>query len=272
MTLDSCYDEIAERYARWWAPVLAPSARTLLDRIADVVGDREHATILDLGTGTGTIAAAALSRWPSVAVLGVDRSGRMLELARVAASAASARFRPISADAAELPVPDASVDAVTSSFVLQLVDARRALREAHRVLRPGGRLAVVTWVGPDAPFEPDLALDDALDELELDMPDDDEGDDDDGPGGHFESSSALADLVREAGFEEVGVVEGTLVHGFNPATYGQFLEEYGERSLFESLAPEDARRLRRLTDKFLRHLEPDAFLWQTPIVTVTATR
>jgi SAM-dependent methyltransferase len=271
VTLGGTYDEIAERYARWWAPVLAPAARSLLDLIEPALDGSRGTTILDLGTGTGTVAGAALARWPEVQVIGVDSSARMLGLAELSAADARDRFRAVQADAASLPLDSGSVDIVTSSFVLQLVDVRRALAEVHRVLRPGGRLAVVTWVGPDAPFEPDLALDDALDALELDVPDDDE-EEDDGTPGHFATVDELAGLVREAGFADVDASERTLVHGFNPATYGQFLEEYGERALFESFAPEDARRLRRLTDRYLRDLEPDAFLWQTPIVIVTATR
>jgi SAM-dependent methyltransferase len=271
MTLGGTYDEIAERYARWWAPVLAPSARSLLDLVEAAIGRPNTATLLDLGTGTGTVAGAALARWPGVQVIGVDSSARMLGLAEVAAADARERFRPVQADAASLPLGDAIADVVTSSFVLQLVDVRRALAEAHRVLRPGGMLAVVTWVGPDAPFEPDLALDDALDALDLEVPEDDE-DEDDGTPGHFATVAELADLVRDAGFGDVDAAERTLVHGFDPATYGQFLEEYGERALFESFDLEDARRLRRLTDRYLRDLEPDAFVWQTPIVTVTARR
>lgn len=270
----SVYDDIAERYARWWAPVLAPSARSLLDHVADVLAGRPDATILDLGTGTGTVAAAALARWPDVRVIGVDSSARMLSLAEAAAAAVPApgRFKALPADAAGLPLADASVDAVTSSFVLQLVDVRRALAEAHRVLRPGGVLAVVTWVGPDAPFEPDLALDDALDELEIDVPEDGDEDEDDGTPGHFATADELADLVRGADFHGIEVVERALRHDFDPRTYGEFLEEYGERALFESLEPGDARRLRRLTDRYLRDLDPEQFRWQTPIVTVTARR
>lgn len=271
MTLGGRYDEIADSYARWWAPVLAASARGLLDRLADAIDRRPDATILDLGTGTGTLASSALARWPQVRVVAVDSSARMLDLARLAASGAPGRLRAVQADAADLPLDDASLDAVMSSFVIQLVDARRALAEAHRVLRPDGVIAIVTWVGPDAAFEPDLALDDALDELRIDVPDDEDEDEDDSPG-HFAAAEELLELVRGAGFRDVEGHEGTLVHGFNPATYAQFLEEYGERALFESISPQDARRLRRLTERYLRDLEPDQFLWQTPIVTVTARR
>ncbi len=190
MTLGGRYDEIADSYARWWAPVLAASARSLLERVADVVDRRPDATILDLGTGTGTVASGALARWPQVRVIAVDSSARMLELASLAASGAPGRFRTVQADAAELPLDDASVDAVMSSFVVQLVDARRALAEASRVLRPDGAIAMVTWVGPDTPFEPDLALDDALDELGIDVPDD-EDDEDDTPGQRVSAAAAM---------------------------------------------------------------------------------
>ena len=276
MTLGERYDAIADRYRRWWAPVLESAALGTLDDLTPVVRANPTARILDLGTGTGTLAAGALARWPGVRVVGLDSSRGMLALAeaavrdRVGAATAEARFETVHADAAEIPLPDASVDAVMSSFVLQLVDARRALAGSLRALRPGGRLAIVTWVGPDAPFEPDLALDDALDELEIELPDD-EDEEDDSPG-HFERPEHLAELVRDAGFVDVRAREAALEYGFDPATYGEFLAEYGERALFESIAPDDARALRELTERYLAELPARAFRWRTPLVRVTAQR
>ena len=63
------YDRMAAGYDRWWAPVLAPSAQALLDRLAPVV--QAGATeILDVGIGTGNLAFPALGRWPGVTVTG----------------------------------------------------------------------------------------------------------------------------------------------------------------------------------------------------------
>jgi len=68
-----------------------------------------------------------------------------------------------------------SVDAVVSSFVLQLVPERPPVyREIRRVLRPGGRLAFVTWCVEESPFAPSEAFEDVLDELKIPVDEDPE--------------------------------------------------------------------------------------------------
>ena len=68
-----------------------------------------------------------------------------------------------------LPFEDGSFDAAMSSFVFQLVPSRaRAFREIHRVLRPGGTLAYVTWLTDRSPFAPDRVFDALLDEYGFD--------------------------------------------------------------------------------------------------------
>ena len=80
------YDEMAEAYARWWGPVIRPSSERVLDLIAPQVraalASRTAPTLLDVGTGTGALAIAALERWPTLQVTGVDPAGGMLEVAR----------------------------------------------------------------------------------------------------------------------------------------------------------------------------------------------
>src|SRR5436190_13890722 len=86
------YDRLAEGYARHWGPVIRPAAVALLDRLDDAVSD--HPKVLDVGTGTGTLAAALLTRWPSAEVVGVDPSPAMLELALASVPAAHDRGAP----------------------------------------------------------------------------------------------------------------------------------------------------------------------------------
>lgn len=94
--------------------------------------------VLDVGGGTGNYAAALADAGYDVLVL--DRSPDML------AVAASKGLRTRRADATDLPVADASADVVTMVAVLhQIPDWRAALREARRVLRPGGVLALVLY-------------------------------------------------------------------------------------------------------------------------------
>jgi demethylmenaquinone methyltransferase / 2-methoxy-6-polyprenyl-1,4-benzoquinol methylase len=108
------------------------------------------ARVLDACCGTGDLALAA--RTEGGRVTGLDFSERMLERAR----RKSAGVDWVQGDLLELPFADGSFDAATVGFgVRHAEDLRRALRELRRVLRPGGRLAVLEIVRPNgllAPF------------------------------------------------------------------------------------------------------------------------
>jgi SAM-dependent methyltransferase len=107
---------------------------------------RSGEAVLDVGSGPGLLAgemAAAVGAEGAVA--GVDPSDSMLAIARgqpAPAGSAPVEFR--AGQATDLPFADASFDVVTSTQVYEYVpDLPAALAEAHRVLRPGGRLLVL---------------------------------------------------------------------------------------------------------------------------------
>jgi len=102
-------------------------------------------TVLDLGSGAGfDCFLAARQVGPTGRVIGVDMTDAMLEKARANADKSglgNVEFRKGEIEA--LPVDDNSIDVTISNCVLNLVpDKDRAFREIHRILRPGGRLAV----------------------------------------------------------------------------------------------------------------------------------
>jgi demethylmenaquinone methyltransferase/2-methoxy-6-polyprenyl-1,4-benzoquinol methylase len=102
-------------------------------------------TVADVGCGTGDLAFACLEAGAR-AVLGLDFARPMLERARQKARARGLEARVSFAlgDATRLPLADASVDAWCSAFVVRNIpDLDAALAEACRVLKPGGRLAVL---------------------------------------------------------------------------------------------------------------------------------
>ena len=100
-------------------------------------------TALDVGSGPGNVTASlARAAGPGGLALGVDISEPML--ARAVRAEAGPQVGFIRADAQRLPLRDNTVDAVTSLAVLQLIpDPAAALAEMARVLRPGGRLAIM---------------------------------------------------------------------------------------------------------------------------------
>lgn len=116
--------------------------------------------ILDVGVGPGFLAAEmAREVGPSGGISGIDISEHMLAMAHERCSKPGA-FATVDfqlADATKLPFPDRSFDAVVSTQVYEFVaDIDEAIGEAHRVLKPGGRLLVVdtdwdslVWHGAD---------------------------------------------------------------------------------------------------------------------------
>lgn len=110
---------------------------------------------LDVCCGTGDLLVGMASRvGPSGQAVGLDFAPGMLEIARRRARRRGLeRVRLVCGDAEALPVADASVDAVTIAFGLRnLTHPDRALREFHRVLRPAGRLVVLEFGQPRAPW------------------------------------------------------------------------------------------------------------------------
>jgi len=105
----------------------------------------EGETVLDLGSGAGAdVLISARRVGPSGRAIGLDMTDEMLALARAnAADAGVANADFVKGYLEEIPLPDASVDVVISNCVINLAaDKTRVLREAARVLRPGGRFAV----------------------------------------------------------------------------------------------------------------------------------
>jgi SAM-dependent methyltransferase len=114
--------------------------------------------VLDIGTGTGSVAIKAASLvMPGGNVTAVDISPEMLELARQRATSLSlTNVEFFEGRAEELPLPNGRFDIVLASLSLMyVIDRAAAAREIARVLRPGGRFVAAVWGGPE---EADIVL------------------------------------------------------------------------------------------------------------------
>jgi len=150
-------------------------------------------SVLDVACGPGFVGAAAADR--GAAVRGLDFSQSMLAVAR--------RLHPDIAfdegDAEVLPYPDGAFDAMISNFGLHHVPRPiQALRQAHRVLRPGGSMAFTVWAAPAENIAWRLVFDAIRrlgDMAASQAP---------APGGGFATASDCADALEQAGFTAIG--------------------------------------------------------------------
>ena len=138
------WDLAADAYERHWHGPLAGVQAELLALAAPSPGE----SVLDIACGAGVMAvAAARAVGPAGRVTGVDLSDAMVQAAQRRAQELSldqAAFARM--DAEQLQFPDAHVDLVLCALGLMYVpDPDAALREVHRVLRPGGRAVLAVW-------------------------------------------------------------------------------------------------------------------------------
>jgi demethylmenaquinone methyltransferase/2-methoxy-6-polyprenyl-1,4-benzoquinol methylase len=112
--------------------------------------------VLDMCTGTGDLAIEAVTSRAGRArqVVGIDFAAEMLRLGvdKIQRRGLSSAIQLARGDATRVPLPDASCDAVLIGFgIRNVVDPKAAIREFARVLRPGGRLAILEFGLPSMP-------------------------------------------------------------------------------------------------------------------------
>lgn len=160
------FDIIAPRYDRFTRWFSLGMDATWKREATDAVRESARALrpverALDLATGTGDLAVALARLWPTVTVEALDASPRMIEqaegrLVRRDADVAT-RVRPVVGDMMALPQDAGAIDVVTASYAVRNVpEARVAVREMARVLRPGGVLVTLDFYRPS--FAPWRAL------------------------------------------------------------------------------------------------------------------
>ena len=140
------FDRIARRYDLLNRVLSFGVDRRWRRRAIDALRLAPGARVLDVAVGTADLALLAARRIEGAAVVGVDPSPEMLAEGRtkIAASPDGARVRLCLGDAQALPFADESFDAAMIAFGIRNVpDRGRGLEEMRRVVRPGGRVAVL---------------------------------------------------------------------------------------------------------------------------------
>lgn len=130
-----------QAYAQYFGQLTNATTTYLLDEVNAGVGSR----LIDLATGPGYVAAVAQKR--GCEVVGVDFSESMVSLAK---SVQSSAISFVVGDVQKLAQSDGSFDCAVMNFgILHLSEPNKAIAEAFRVLKPGGRFAFTVWARPD---------------------------------------------------------------------------------------------------------------------------
>jgi SAM-dependent methyltransferase len=129
--------------------------RRFKEALIEQASIEDGSNVLDVGSGTGTLAIWIKQRRPRARVAGIDGDPDVLARARAKAASAGADVEFTEGLSFELPYEDASFDRVVSSlFFHHLIraDKERTLAEIRRVLRPAGELHIADWGKPADPL------------------------------------------------------------------------------------------------------------------------
>ena len=257
LRLTEQYDIEAQAYLDYWAPIVHPIACRLLDELPE----RDVDSALDLGAGGGLLLPVIREKYRRAFVVGADRSEGLLALADQDAVLTAT-------DAASLGFRSETFDLVVMAFVLfHLPDPVVGLKEARRVLKPGGVLGMTMWAGDlvspaSRVWNEELEAHGAVPGASLgriarhDL---------------MDSPDKVRGLLESAGFVSVSAVVQEFTHRIE-------LEEFvhlrmrvgGTRQRLESLDEDARRRCVARARERLSNLTATDFVFRMPIILVTA--
>lgn len=246
------YDREASAYRDLWAPILRLAALKLLPKLTDGAAQR----VLDVGTGIGALLPDISQAFPVAHVVGVDRSSGMLALV-------PRPFDHAAMDAEQLGVRGASVDRVLMVFMLfHLPNPADGLREAHRVLRAGGKVGTITW-GSELESDAIRTWTECLDAFGAEQAD---------PGAvsrhdRVDSTEKVAALLAEAGFGNADCWVDDLVHRFSMEHLIRLRTSMGpSKPRFDSLTPENRAACIAEARRRMESMPSEAFVARAGLV------
>lgn len=136
-------------YVAVYEDVFEPLSQSFSSAAIAALAPEPQSRVLDSAAGAGGAALELARRGHKVTA--IDASSAMVVRTRERASAMGLMVEALTMDGQDLAFPDASFDAAISVLgVILFPDAVRGLSELRRIVRPGGRIALITWTAPDA--------------------------------------------------------------------------------------------------------------------------
>lgn len=138
------------KYYDWLISNFFPEKKTktaLIDQANILQGE----TVMDFGSGTGTLCMMLKQRQASADIIGLDIDEKIINIAREKIQKANLDIRFLQYDGNAIPMADNSVDKIVTSFVLHHLNTdikEKMFREFHRVLKPGGEFHVADFEKP----------------------------------------------------------------------------------------------------------------------------
>jgi SAM-dependent methyltransferase len=215
------------------------------DRMLEVANLAPGKRVLDVACGTGEPAIPAAERVaPNGSVLATDLAAEMIDVARDIAKrrgVSNIEFKVV--DGEELPVDDNAFDAVTCRWGIMFMPRPEAFaREAHRALKPGGRVVAAVWASPQQ--NRSIALPLAVLSRHMEVPTPPPG----APGVFsFADPKRLPEMLTSAGFKDVQLDEVPLVMSEfdNGHDYWTYISEMAGpvRTLLAKLPPDEQKQV-----------------------------
>ena len=257
--LADLYSKRATAYDALWSPVIRPLGEMLLDNLPLA----RAGAVIDVGCGAGALLPLIRSRAPAATVLGVDRSGGMLAVARAKDGGPLALM-----DAQRLAVRTESFDVAVLAFMLfHLPDPQACLREVGRLLRGGGRVGLATWASEEVPganrvWDEELIAAGAR-SLELPAVDSD---------ALCDTGEKVETLLAQAGLSPERVWIESIEHRWPPSDHFEWHLQSTSRMRLASLEPDvRADCLARVRER-LAGLGEEQYVFRAEVILATASK
>ncbi len=254
------YSQRAEAYDGLWSPIIRPVGERLIARLP-LSARTSH--VIDIGTGAGALLPAIQRAAPSAVIVGIDRSGGMLRLARERHSGPLALM-----DVQRLALPANRFDVAVVAFVLfHLPFPEQCLAEVNRVLQPGGSMGTVTWGAENEPVASaiwDGELQAAGAQV-IQLPAVDNR-------ACCDSTQKMTTLLEQAGFVSIKVWTESIEHRRRPADHFDYQERLNSRLRLQSLDVQDRESCISRVKGRLSDADDEQYVYRGEVFMATAVK